>query len=159
MVVLSLDGALTIRPPTKWQRELLPKLSTPMDRHRAPPISGSWSPGAARAVDGALLLHSPLRVDRNAEIKKKLNGLTDRAWTQRQGTAWTSGKMVVFSLGIMQDGCPQPERHVKWLSSAWASCKMVVLSLSSMQDGCPQVGHLASLPSSTGHHAKCLSAA
>jgi hypothetical protein len=33
-----------------------------------------------------LLLHGPLRVDRNAETEKKLNGWTDRAWTQRQGT-------------------------------------------------------------------------
>ncbi len=55
--------------------------SSPMDRHLAPPISGSWSPGAARAVDGASLLHSPLRVDRNAETEKKLNG-----WTKGQGT-------------------------------------------------------------------------
>jgi hypothetical protein len=44
-----------------------------MDRHWAPPLSGSWSPGAARAVNGALLLHGPLRVDRNAETEKKQN--------------------------------------------------------------------------------------
>ncbi len=65
---------------------LRPKRSSPMDRHRAPPISGSWSLGAARAVDGASLLHGPLRVDRTAETENKLNGWTDRAWTQRQGT-------------------------------------------------------------------------
>ncbi len=53
---------------------LRPKRSSPMDRHLAPPISGSWSPGAARAVDGASLLHGPLRVDRNAETKKKWTG-------------------------------------------------------------------------------------
>jgi hypothetical protein len=77
---------------------LRPKRSSPMDRHRAPPISGSWSPGAARAVDGASLLHGPLRVDRTAETENKLNGWTDRAWTQRQGThfglnIWLNKKM------------------------------------------------------------------
>jgi hypothetical protein len=41
-----------------------------MDHHQAPPISGSWSLGVARAVDGASLLHGPLRVDRNAETEK-----------------------------------------------------------------------------------------
>ncbi len=41
-----------------------------MYRHRAPPISGSWSRGAARAVDGASLLHGPLRFDSNAETEK-----------------------------------------------------------------------------------------
>ncbi len=60
---------------------LRPKRSSPMDRHLAPPISGSWSAGAARAVDGASLLHGPLRVDRNAETEKKVNG-----WTERPGT-------------------------------------------------------------------------
>ncbi len=67
---------------------LRPKRSSPMDRHLAPPISGSWSPGAARAVDGASLLHGPLRVDRNAETEKKVNGWTDREWTERPGTEW-----------------------------------------------------------------------
>jgi hypothetical protein len=57
-----------------------------MDRHLAPPISGSWSPGAARAVDGASLLHGPLRVDRNAETEKKLNGWTKGRGTKHQGT-------------------------------------------------------------------------
>jgi hypothetical protein len=42
-----------------------------MDRHRALLISGSWSPGAARAVDDTLLLHGPLQVDRNTETAKK----------------------------------------------------------------------------------------
>ncbi len=65
---------------------LRPKRSSPMDRYRAPPISGSWSRGAARAVDGALLLHGPLRVDRNAETEKKVSGWTEHAWTQHQGT-------------------------------------------------------------------------
>jgi hypothetical protein len=51
-----------------------PERSSPMDRHLAPPISGSWSPGAARAVDSALLLHGPLRVDRNAETEKNWTG-------------------------------------------------------------------------------------
>ncbi len=68
---------------------LQPKRSSPMDRHLAPPISGSWSPGAAWAVDGASLLHGPLRVDRTAETEKKLNGWTDRGWTQHQGTIAT----------------------------------------------------------------------
>jgi hypothetical protein len=45
-----------------------------MDCHLALPISGSWSPGAAQAVDGASLLHSPLRVNRNAETEKKGTG-------------------------------------------------------------------------------------
>ncbi len=63
-----------------------PKRSSPMDRHLAPPISGSWSPGAARAVDGASLLHGPLRVDRNAETEKKLNGWTKGRGNKRQGT-------------------------------------------------------------------------
>ncbi len=53
---------------------LRPKRSSPMDRHLAPPISGSWSPGAARAVDGASLLHGPLRVDRTAGRKKNWTG-------------------------------------------------------------------------------------
>jgi hypothetical protein len=66
-----------------------------MDRHRAPPISGSWSPGAARAVDGASLLHGPLRVDRTAETENKLNGWTDRAWTQRQGTSCSRQRSLV----------------------------------------------------------------
>jgi hypothetical protein len=57
-----------------------------MDRHLAPPKSGSWSPGAARAVDGASLLHGPLRVDRNAETEKKLNGWTKGRGTKHQGT-------------------------------------------------------------------------
>jgi hypothetical protein len=65
-----------------------------MDHHQAPPISGSWSPGAARAVDGALLLHGPLRVDRNAETEKKLNGWMDRAWTQRQGTQYRPSCLI-----------------------------------------------------------------
>jgi hypothetical protein len=42
-----------------------------MDRHRALPISGSWSPGVARVIDGAPLLHGPLWVDRNAETEEK----------------------------------------------------------------------------------------
>ncbi len=67
---------------------LQPKCSSPMDRHLALPISGSWLPGAARAVDGASLLHGPLRVDRTAEKEKKLNGWTDRGWTQHQGTTF-----------------------------------------------------------------------
>jgi hypothetical protein len=53
---------------------LRPKRSSPMDHHQAPPISGSWSPGAAGAVDGASLLHGPLRVDRNAETEKNWTG-------------------------------------------------------------------------------------
>jgi hypothetical protein len=57
-----------------------------MDRHLAPPISGSWSPGAARAVDGASLLRGPLRVDRNAETEKKMNGWTKGRGTKHQGT-------------------------------------------------------------------------
>jgi hypothetical protein len=57
-----------------------------MDRQLAPPISGSWSPGVARAVDGASHLHGPLRVDRNAETEKKLNGWTKGWGTKRQGT-------------------------------------------------------------------------
>ncbi len=72
---------------------LRPKRSSPMDHHQAPPISGSWSPGVARAVDSASLLHGPLRVDRNAETEKKLNGWTDRAWTQRQGTPSTVSRV------------------------------------------------------------------
>jgi hypothetical protein len=35
----------------------------------ASPTSGSWSPGAARVVEGDLLLHSP-QVDWNAEREK-----------------------------------------------------------------------------------------
>jgi hypothetical protein len=65
------------------------KRSSPMDRHLAPPISGSWSRGAARAVDGASLLHGPLRVDRNAETEKKLNGWTKGRGTKHQGTVCT----------------------------------------------------------------------
>jgi hypothetical protein len=67
-----------------------PQLSSPMDRHLAPPINGSWSPGAARAVDGALLLHGPLRVDRNAGTEKKLNGRTKGRGTKHQGTEFFS---------------------------------------------------------------------
>ncbi len=53
---------------------LRPKRSSPMDCHRAPPLSGSWSPaGAARAVNGAFHLHGPLRVERNAETEKNQN--------------------------------------------------------------------------------------
>ncbi len=63
-----------------------PKRSSPMDRHLAPPISGSWSSGAARAVDGASLLHGPLRVDGNTETEKKLNEWTKGRGTKRQGT-------------------------------------------------------------------------
>ncbi len=65
-----------------------------MDRHLAPPISGSWMPGAARAVDGTSLLHG-LRVDRTAETEKKLNGWTDRGWTQHQGTVQDSELLLV----------------------------------------------------------------
>jgi hypothetical protein len=32
--------------------------------------NGSWSPGAALAVDGALRLHGPLQADNHAEIEK-----------------------------------------------------------------------------------------
>ncbi len=78
-------GALTIRPPTNDRVTLWPKCSTPMDRHRALPISGSWLPGAARAVDGASLLHGLLRVNRNAETGKKVNGWMECGWTQCQG--------------------------------------------------------------------------
>jgi hypothetical protein len=63
-----------------------PKCSSPMDCHLALPISGSWSPGAARAVDGVSLLHGPLRVDRNAETKKKMDRWTKGRGTKRQGT-------------------------------------------------------------------------
>jgi hypothetical protein len=59
-----------------------------MDRHRAPSISGSWSPGAAQAIDSASLL----RVDCNANTEKKVNGWTHCAWTQRQGPRDTSGQ-------------------------------------------------------------------
>ncbi len=68
-------GALTIRPPTKPPRDT----STQVQFTHGPPlgsaISSPWSPGAARAVDGASLLHGPLRVDRNAETEKKVNGV------------------------------------------------------------------------------------
>jgi hypothetical protein len=52
-----------------------------MVHYRAPPISGSWSPGAARAVDSASLIHGHLRVYNLAETEKKVNG-----WTFHQGT-------------------------------------------------------------------------
>jgi hypothetical protein len=42
--------ALTIGPPTENHVILRPTRSSPMDLHRAPPISGSWLPGAARPL-------------------------------------------------------------------------------------------------------------
>jgi hypothetical protein len=69
---------------------LRPKRSSPMDRHLAPPISGSWSPGAARAVDGALFLHGPLLVDRTTETEKKSERV-DGPWvdaTSRHNSVW-----------------------------------------------------------------------
>jgi hypothetical protein len=53
---------------------LRPERSSPMGRHRAPPKRGSWLPEAAWAVDSASLLHGPLRVNRNTETEKKVNG-------------------------------------------------------------------------------------
>ncbi len=94
---------------------LRPKHSSPMDRHLAPPISGSWSPGAARAVDGASLLHGPLRVDRTAETEKKVNGWTDRGWTQRQGTVWL---MSESAKEVQSGGGPLPPEQEHTLSRA-----------------------------------------
>jgi hypothetical protein len=81
-------GALTIRPPTKRPRDT----STQAQFTHGLPL-GSANKGVVvavggRAIDGASLLHGPLRVDRTAETENKLNGWTDRAWTQRQGTTW-----------------------------------------------------------------------
>jgi hypothetical protein len=63
-----------------------------MGRHLAPPVSDSWSPGAAWAIDSASLTR-PLRVDRNAEMEKKekkVNGWMEHGLTQHQGTRKTT---------------------------------------------------------------------
>ncbi len=72
--------------PQNNQVTLRTKHSSPMDHHLAPPISSLWLLGAARAVDSALLLHGPMRIDRNAKSEKKVNGWMERRWTQCQGT-------------------------------------------------------------------------
>jgi hypothetical protein len=73
-----------------------------MDRHLAKPISGLWSPGAAQAVDGASLLHGPLRVDRNGRPGKKVKGWMERGWTQHQSTLfsllWNKAKSVTSDM-------------------------------------------------------------
>jgi hypothetical protein len=84
-----------------------------MDRHLAPPISGSWSPGAARAVDGASLLHGPLRVDRNAETEKKLNGWTKGRGTKRQGS------LSIWFCSMVHS--------VEYVSMLWATVTNLVL--------------------------------
>jgi hypothetical protein len=81
-----MKGALTIRPPTKRPRDTSTQAQF---AHGPPPGSANKRfvvAGSARAVDGASLLHGPLRVDRNAETEKKVNGWTDRGWTERPGT-------------------------------------------------------------------------
>ncbi len=53
-------------------------MDTESDRDRD---NGSWSPGAAPAVDGASLLQVSLQADNHAETEQKVNGWTSRGLT------------------------------------------------------------------------------
>ncbi len=79
-------GALTFSPPAFRHSD---NSTQAQFTHGPPPGSANKRfvvAGGGRAVDGASLLHGPLRVDRNAETEKKLNGWTKGRGTKRQGT-------------------------------------------------------------------------
>jgi hypothetical protein len=81
-----MEGTLTFSPPAFGPSN---NSTQAQFTHGPPPGSANKrfvGAGVARAVDGASLLHGPLRVDRNAETEKKLNGWTKGRGTKHQGT-------------------------------------------------------------------------
>ncbi len=89
--------------------------------------------GAARAVDGASLLHGPLRVDRTAETEKKVNGWTDCGWTQRQGTDFADNGSATTTLSASgsiwggRGGCVAFSVHI--LVIFGSTCLQIILNV------------------------------